>query len=43
MQLNSTDELIKRANRTIKRAGSRQPERIAEELDITHRCILYQW
>ena len=43
MQLNSTDEIIKRANRTMKHAGSRQPERIAEELDITHRCILYQW
>ena len=35
MRLNSTDYIIKRANQTLKRAGSRQPERIAKALGIT--------
>ena len=35
MQLNSVQQIIRRADRTVRRAGSRDPDRIASELGIT--------
>lgn len=34
VQLNSTTEIISRADAIVRRTGTREPERIAEELDI---------